>query len=94
MEHSFLTTIFYITQHGLDYGSVQPLVFSSFKTGRDIFIYLTVVGSLIVAPLSGFLIQTPIDVLFLNATLLFDGAILTLTYMTPLAEHFKLTLKK
>lgn len=45
--------------------------------------------SLAVAPFSGFSVQPSMDVLFSNAYLLLDGAILAMAYLSPLKASFK-----
>lgn len=55
---------------------------------RHLYLALSLL-SLVTAPFSGFLVQTPVDTLLANANLLLDGALLAVAYLTPLAASFK-----
>ena len=55
---------------------------------RHLYLALSLL-SLVAAMFSGFVVHAPVDALFSNASLLLDGAILAIAYLTPLAASFK-----
>ena len=57
---------------------------------RHLYLALSILG-LVSAPFSGFVIQPPLDTLFSSASLLLDGAILAIAYLSPLAASFSKT---
>ena len=57
---------------------------------RHTYLALSVLG-LVTDPLSGFMMQTPIDRVFNTTNSLLDGAILTLAYFSPTALFFRKT---
>lgn len=54
---------------------------------RHLFLALATLN-VVAAPLSGFLVQSPIDVMLSTTNLLLDGAIMALAYISPLSQRF------
>lgn len=54
---------------------------------RHLYLALTLL-TISLTPFSGFIVQAPLDALFSNATLLLDGAVLAVAYLSPLAASF------
>jgi hypothetical protein len=78
--------LFYGTWFGLWFISALGLFF--FKNwARHLFLALSFLG-LAMVPFSGFVVQPPIDTLFSTINLLLDGAILAMTYLSPLSASF------
>lgn len=60
---------------------------------RHLYLVLSLLGPAL-APFSGYVIQPPLDTLFASTSLLLDGAVLALVYLSPLADSFKETGRK
>lgn len=54
---------------------------------RRLYLVLAIL-SVVAAPLSGFSVQTPLDMMLSSVVLLIDGAILALAYLSPLSLAF------
>lgn len=79
--------LYYSVWFGLWLISALGLLFFQ-NWARHLYLVLSLL-SLVTAPFSGFVVQPPVDALFSNATLLLDGALLAVAYLTPLAASFK-----
>lgn len=57
---------------------------------RHLFLCLIILD-IVLAPVSGFMVQAPLDTAFSSLSQLVDGAILLMAYTSPLSESFKNT---
>lgn len=55
---------------------------------RQLYLVLVLLGP-VLAPFSGYVIQPPLDSMFSSASLLFDGAVIAIAYLSPVSGSFK-----